>query len=597
MRVGPYEVLAELGRGGMGIVYRVRTPLGGVAALKLLVKAHPETFARFERESRLLAELGEEEGFVGLVEAGTSPEGRWIVMPYVSGGTLRQRLDMGPLEIDETVTLGIRLARALGRAHAQGIVHRDVKPENVLFTAAGRPLIADLGFAKHFDPLVPGASQSFELTDSGASMGTGGYTAQEQLADAASAGPRSDVFSLGALLYECLAARPTFPGESAYERHARASAGTFEPIGRADVPVWLEAIVVKALSFDPAGRFANGAELGDALARGPVNKSAPANRRGPVVPLALGVVAGVLVLAAAVFALGRSAPPVPPTPAPSPPTTPSPPPSPRDTPPPATADSPSAVDLARSASTRASQRDWDGAIADATKALELDPALAIAWKIRSNARMVRGDVKGAATDAARAIEIDPLDAESWCLRGVSSLGLGERDEAFAHATRAIELDPKFADAWRIRGAARGGNGDREGEIADSTRAIELDPRNVNAWRNRGLARMFLNDGQGAMADLSRAIELDPTDPGALVNRGFLRRKTGDLEGSIQDVTRALELAPDDAKAWAGRGRARYEQGDLAGAASDLERSLDLDHTGNNADERRHLLESAKAGAR
>ncbi len=151
MRIGPYEVLGELGRGGMGVVFRARGPGGGEVALKLLARADGAAFARFDRERRLLASLGEEEGFVGLLDAGTAREGAWLVMPLVPGGTLADRLEAGPLGVEETVALGTQLARALGAAHARGIVHRDVKPENILFAASGRPLVADLGIAKHFD--------------------------------------------------------------------------------------------------------------------------------------------------------------------------------------------------------------------------------------------------------------------------------------------------------------------------------------------------------------------------------------------------------------------------------------------------------------
>ena len=96
VKIGPYEVLGELGRGGMGAVYRVRAPDGREVALKVLLKADQRTLAQFERERRLLASLGEKEGFVGLLDAGKSEQGAWLVMPFVPGGTLRHRLERGP---------------------------------------------------------------------------------------------------------------------------------------------------------------------------------------------------------------------------------------------------------------------------------------------------------------------------------------------------------------------------------------------------------------------------------------------------------------------------------------------------------------------
>src|SRR5262249_13501635 len=141
MDVGGYEVTSELGRGGMGVVLRARSPDGKDVALKVLHAADSKSaLARFERERRLLATLGEEGGFVPLLDAGDSPRGPFIVMPLLPGGTLRDRLERGPLAVEDAVALFVALASALGRAHALGIVHRDLKPENVLFTAEGRPL-------------------------------------------------------------------------------------------------------------------------------------------------------------------------------------------------------------------------------------------------------------------------------------------------------------------------------------------------------------------------------------------------------------------------------------------------------------------------
>jgi serine/threonine-protein kinase len=155
---GRYVVERELGRGGMGAVYLARSPEGAQVAVKVMLReASADGLARFRREQRLLASFGEAEGFVPVIDAGETPEGPFLVMPLVPGGTLRQRLEGGALSIGFTGALGASLARALGIAHARGIVHRDLKPENVLFTADRRPLIADLGLAKHFRRDVSGA--------------------------------------------------------------------------------------------------------------------------------------------------------------------------------------------------------------------------------------------------------------------------------------------------------------------------------------------------------------------------------------------------------------------------------------------------------
>ncbi|MBI3725165.1 serine/threonine protein kinase, partial [bacterium] len=166
MRIGDYEIVSEVGHGGMGIVYRARSKEGRPVAIKLLRSRH-ESLARFEREQRLLALFGEREGFVPLLDAGSSPGGPYIVMPLIEGGTLADRLRRGALGVDETIALGRALAEAVARAHERGIVHRDLKPANVLFTGDGpggtsraRPLVADLGLAKHFQKDAPDAAAS-----------------------------------------------------------------------------------------------------------------------------------------------------------------------------------------------------------------------------------------------------------------------------------------------------------------------------------------------------------------------------------------------------------------------------------------------------
>ena len=556
MRIGPYEVLGELGRGGMGIVYRVQAPDGREAALKVLARTEPQAFARFERERRLLASLGEAEGFVGLLDAGSSPEGVWLVMRFVPGGTLRSRLERGALGVAETVALGIELARALGAAHERGIVHRDVKPENVLFSAGGRALLSDLGLAKHFDPLAQGASQSVHLTRSGVLTGTAGYMAPEQIEDARSAGPAADVFALGAVLYECLAGRPAFEGATALELMVSVTSGRLAPIGQPDVPAWLERVVRRALARSPGERFPDGARLAQALAHGAeARKAAP---RRSLLPLVLGAVAGGGLLAAVALALERSWR------------------LPETRPPGPQRAALSASELLDRAAQKLAANDFDGASADATKAIELEPGLALAWRVRGHVRGCKGDFDGTIADETRAIELDPRFALAWSDRAGGHGGKREWKEEIADATRALELDPRLASAWTERGAARSESGDLEGAVADASKAIELDPRLGTAWANRGVARSIKGDHEGAMADLTTGLELDPALVSAWLFRASVRCQQRDWDGAIEDFDRAIELAPRNADAWGSRGWARGNKQDWQGAIDDCTRAIELD---------------------
>jgi formylglycine-generating enzyme required for sulfatase activity len=294
MQLGPYTVVEEIGRGGAGSVLRARAPDGADVAVKVLLRATPEILARFERERRLLSEVGPGQGFVPLVDAGQSPSGPYLVMPFMAGGSLRAKL-RGPLPIDESVQLIRALAEAAGQAHARGIVHRDLKPENVLFDGQGRPFIADLGLAKHFVGDAPGASQSVSLSRTGEMRGTVGYMAPEQISSARDAGPAADVFALGAILYECVTGSPAFEGETVLEVIARVSSGSFESPSRLrpDLPRWLVSLISRALAVDPARRFADGAALARALAEGPRARWLPT----PVAAAVVAVVAVAVVLA------------------------------------------------------------------------------------------------------------------------------------------------------------------------------------------------------------------------------------------------------------------------------------------------------------
>jgi tetratricopeptide (TPR) repeat protein len=575
VKIGPYEVLSELGRGGMGVVYRVRGPSGQEAALKLLSNVSAESFARFERERRLLAALGEEQGFVGLLDAGVSAEGAWLVMPFLPGGTLRQKLEAGPLGVPEAVALGIELAQALGAAHERGIVHRDVKPENVLFTAAGQPLLADLGLGKHFDPLAEGGSRSVELTVHGSFKGTAGYMAPEQIDDAGTVGPAADVFALGAVLHECLSGRPAFAGATVLDVLGKVSSGTVEPLG-GDVPRWLEEVVRKALALDPRARFAHGGALAEALRSGGLVGSYgkglahPRGRRG-LLPLVLGAALGGVVLGVLAVALGRPASRVVENPAPNKPS------GLLRAKAPASSEAPrSALDLARLAYLKVNAGDTEGALADANKAIELDPVLAMAWANRGAARGRKGDWDGSIADLSRALDLDPKLVMVWRDRAIARGKKGDRDGKIADLSKAIEVDPTFVTAWVLRGFTRGEKGDPDGEISDETRAIELDSRSAEAWACRAAARAAKGDLEGVIADETRAIELHPNDAGTWTNRGSARRDKGDLDCAIADESRAIELDPRCAAAWAIRGAARAARHDADSGIADETRAIELD---------------------
>ena len=290
-RVGPYEVVRRLGAGGMGTVWlahdsRLDRPLAlkflhaGSAAGPLSPAQSAGTRARFLTEARAAAAL-DHPHIAAVYDVGEAPNGRlYIAMAYCHGGSLADRLVAGPLAPVDAVRVGSELAAALGAAHARGVVHRDVKPANVLFDAAGAVRLADFGIAK----LV-----GQDATASGVFLGTLSYLAPEQLRGEQAA-PAADLWALGVTLYEALAGRRPFEAESpAALMHAILHG---EPAALpATIPAPVSTIVRALLSKDPARRPVSA----EAAARALLEAAAAASQsaRAPL-PASLGALPATL---------------------------------------------------------------------------------------------------------------------------------------------------------------------------------------------------------------------------------------------------------------------------------------------------------------
>ncbi|MFO0844113.1 MAG: serine/threonine-protein kinase [Gemmataceae bacterium] len=206
--IGDYEVLGELGRGGMGVVYKARhRGLGRVVALKMVLGsrfARVEELLRFRLEGEAAASL-QHPNIVQLFEVGTHQDQPYLVLEHVEGGPLSGRLKRGRLTVEQSTRLVEALAGAVQVAHNQGIVHRDLKPGNVLLAADGTPKITDFGLAKQMDRGAAG------LTETGRVLGTPQYMAPEQAAGRSrEVGPHTDIYALGAILYDLVTGRPPF---------------------------------------------------------------------------------------------------------------------------------------------------------------------------------------------------------------------------------------------------------------------------------------------------------------------------------------------------------------------------------------------------
>lgn len=318
-RLGPYEIVAAIGAGGMGEVYRARdTRLNRIVAVKILppsLAKTPEIRRRFEQEARAVSSLNHPHICI-LHDIGHQNGTDFLVMEYLEGESLSKRLEKGPLAVPELLRIAIEIADALEKAHRQGIIHRDLKPSNIVLTKAGAKLL-DFGLAKAgAAPVITDLSNSptvtqpvgeaTPLTARGTILGTFQYMAPEQL-EGKDADPRSDIFAFGAVLYEMATGKKAFEGKTtasvigAILHSEPLPVSALQPMS----PPALDRVIKTCLAKDPDDRFQSAHDLKlqvewirDGVAQQSVHGSASTRRKYR--DLVLGV-AGVLAILAAVF--------------------------------------------------------------------------------------------------------------------------------------------------------------------------------------------------------------------------------------------------------------------------------------------------------
>ena len=311
-RLGPYEVLSPIGAGGMGEVYRAKDPrLGRDVAIKVLpasFSSDPDRLKRFEQEARAAGVLNHPNVTI-VYDIGTHEGAPYVVQELLEGETLRAELASGRFPPRKAIDYGIQIARGLAAAHEKGIVHRDLKPENLFVTNDGRVKILDFGLAKLTQ--VEGAGNMTNIptaTEPGVVMGTLGYMSPEQI-KAKPADERSDIFALGAILYEMLSGSRAFRGDSAGETMAAILKEDPPDLSSTNenISPGLERIVRHCLEKNPERRFQSASDIAfnlesisaPSMTSGP-RDAAPERRRGRA--LAGRLAAGLALLAAGLLA-------------------------------------------------------------------------------------------------------------------------------------------------------------------------------------------------------------------------------------------------------------------------------------------------------
>jgi hypothetical protein len=275
-----YEILGELGRGGMGVVYKARqVGLNRLVALKMILAgghASAGELDRFRTEGKAVARL-QHPNVVAIHEVGEQNGLPYFSLEYCEGGSLAARLHGTPWEPAKAAALVETLALAMQAAHERGIIHRDLKPANILLAEDGTPKITDFGLAKQLDSAAG-------RTATGAILGTPSYMAPEQAAGAKEIGPAADVYALGAVLYELLTGRPPFRAGTDFDTMMQVLEREPVPPTRLNpsVPRDLETICLRCLEKEPARRYDSAVALAEELGRFRAGEPILARPPGPV---------------------------------------------------------------------------------------------------------------------------------------------------------------------------------------------------------------------------------------------------------------------------------------------------------------------------
>jgi tetratricopeptide (TPR) repeat protein/tRNA A-37 threonylcarbamoyl transferase component Bud32 len=595
---GPYEILAEVGRGGMGIVYKARHPqLDKVVALKVLIAgvlASKTQVKRFQREAELAGKL-RHPAIVAIHDVGAIDDRPYFTMDFVEGTVLEDRLKTRDLPLRQGVEIARDLARALAHAHENGVIHRDVKPANIIIDSDGRPHLTDFGLAREAK-----VEDSARLTRDGAAVGTPYYMSPEQArGEGAATGPLTDVYSLGVVLFEMLTFERPFNAKGQVELTQKI---LMEPAPRPTeiepaIDRELEAVVLKVLEKNPRDRYPSADAFADDLDRylrgekikgaRPVKKKAPGSVR--IVALVLAA-AGLLGAGFGLWQIHLKQ---------------------------VQADLDAALAAQRATAQKLleerkrktkqalddAEKAWTDAdrilpttaseaffekirvtIERATDCIQLEPGTARAYLLRARAEELARKKDLAQKDYEKAQDLEPKGPSGTeaAYRLASLLLRTRRDESFKSRMMTI-AGGDGPEVWRHLARVASQLQERDARFDEVLPEVEAakraDPTNAEAYYV--LAVTYATDGRkdrtkDALEALEESLRLEPKSPRAYVFRATVKFQADQIDEAEEDTRRALALDPDDIPALNLQAHIDVAKENYAQAAESMRRILALE---------------------
>lgn len=546
---GDYVVVRTVAEGGMGAVYEVfQRTTGQTRALKVLhrwLADDDRVRQRFLDESRLSSRI-DSEHVVQVIDAGIAMPGNvpWYVMEFLRGETLEACVSRrGPLPIVEAIALFEPIAHALGAAHRVGIVHCDLKPENLHITEsrradAGRTVkVLDFGIAH----VLPALKTSVEVV---MPHGSPGWLAPEQMTPGGRVTLATDVWALGLIAFYVLTGGsywryfdqyPAILGEIELSDLEPASQRAASLRRAAMPPAGFDEWFARCVDRDPLRRFRDATTCLDALRAVLTTALRPSWGAPPVDTPFEGTASRIRMLQ---LALNEGE---------------------------------------RRGEVEARIRIGEELLSYGVASPDVAARTAAAYVARAWVREQTGDRGGALDDARRAVALSPDSPQAHYLLGVLRARRMELAEALEALDRAIALNPDAIGFVREHGRVAHLLGRYDIALADRRRVIELDPTRAEPWIARAMTHAALRDFAAADADLTCAIEREPGSVEALRARAAVRLERGDLVGALSDLDRGVLRSPGDGQCWFERSRVRRASGDPVGSLEDLRRAAALGH--------------------